>query len=103
MALTFDDVKQILQNAVNGDEIGAHGNFWMTTLEKFKTLVLFQGTPREMQVLVVGDGQASNLIKALRGQTPFDGTYAPQMPDGYPALSNDTINQISDWIDAGCH
>ena len=102
MALTFDDVKQILEDAVNGDDIGQHGNFWRTTLEEFKKLVLFKGTPREKQVLVVGDGKASSLIKALRGEPPFDGTYAPQMPDGYPPVPDDKINQIEQWITAGC-
>lgn len=100
--LTFDDVKKILEDAVNGDDIGEHGNFWRTTLDKFKTLVLFQGTPREMKVLVVGDGPGSNLIKALRGQPPFDGTYAPQMPEGYPPVPADKIDQIEQWINAGC-
>jgi hypothetical protein len=102
MAITFQDVQAILQNAVNGDDIGEHGNFWQTTLDKFKTLVLFPGTRREKQVLVVGDGPNSNLIKALRGQPPFDGTYAPRMPDGYPPVPDDKIDQISDWITAGC-
>jgi hypothetical protein len=32
MAITFKDVQAILENAVNGDEIGKHGNFWRTTL-----------------------------------------------------------------------
>ena len=102
MALTFNDVKQILENAVDRDDIGQHGNFWRTTLDEFKKLVLFRGTPQEKQVLVVGDGKASNLIKALRGQAPFDGEYAPRMPDGYPPVPDDKIDQIEQWIDAGC-
>ena len=53
-------------------------------------------------MLVVGDGKNSNLIKALRGQPPFDGTYAPRMPDGYPPVPDDKIDQIERWIDAGC-
>jgi len=103
LAFTFMDVQTILENAVNGDDIGKHGNFWRTSLDNFKTLVLFKGTPREKQVLVVGDGENSNLIKALRGNPPFDGTYAPQMPDGYPPVPSDKIDQISQWIDHGCH
>ena len=103
VALVFADVQRILENAVNGDDIGEHGKFWDTTLANFKSLVLFQGTPLEKQVLIVGDGTNSNLIKALRGQTPFDGTYANRMPDGYPFLDDDTIDQISAWIDGGCN
>jgi hypothetical protein len=102
MATTFKDVQAILENSVNGEDIGSHGNFWRTTLEDFKTLVLFKGTAREKQVLIVGDGKNSNLIKALRGEPPFDGTYAPQMPDGYPPVPDNKIDQISQWIDAGC-
>ena len=100
--ITFAAVQAILQNAVNGDSIGEHGNFWETTLDAFKTLKLFAGTPQEKQVLIVGDGANSNLIKALRGQPPFDGTYAPQMPDGYPPVPDAQIDQIEQWIDAGC-
>jgi hypothetical protein len=73
MAITFQDVQSILENSVNGDDIGEHGNFWRTTLEHFKTLVLFPGTRREKQVLIVGDGPNSNLIKALRGNRPSTG------------------------------
>jgi hypothetical protein len=102
MATTFDDIKQILENAVNGDNIGEHGNFWRTTRDQFVALVLFSGTPREKQVLVVGDGKSSNLIKALRGQPPFDGTYAPRMPEGYDSIPDDQIDRIEKWIDAGC-
>jgi hypothetical protein len=102
MALAFPDVQTILENAVNGDDIGEHGKFWQTTLDNFKALVLFKGTAREKQVLIVGDGINSNLIKALRGQPPFDGTYAARMPDGYNPLPDDIIDQISNWIDAGC-
>ena len=102
MTITFKDVQAILEDAVNGDDIGQHGNFWRTKLENFRTLVLFKGTPREKQVLIVGDGKNSNLIKALRGQPPFDGTYAPQMPEGYPVVPPAKIDQISDWIDTGC-
>jgi hypothetical protein len=102
MATKFDDVKQILENAVHGDSIGAHGNFWRTTRDQFVALVLFQGTPREKPVLALGDGKNSNLIKALRGQAPFNGTYAPRMPDGYPPVPADQIGRIEQWIDAGC-
>ena len=69
MAIVFQDVQAILENAVNGDDIGEHGNFWRTTLENFKVLVLFKGTAREKQVLIVGDGKNSNLIKAAQGTT----------------------------------
>ena len=101
MALTFDGVKQILENAVNGDDIGEHGNFWRTTLEEFKKLVLFPGTPREKQVLVVGDGPASNLIQALRGQPPSTGRTPPDA-GRLPPVPDDMINQTEQWITAGC-
>jgi hypothetical protein len=53
-------------------------------------------------VLQVSDGKNSNLIKALRGQQPFDGTDPPQMPDGFDSVPDSQIDQNEQWIDAGC-
>lgn len=65
----FAQIQQILESAVNGGTIGAHGNFWRNkTRDQFVTLKVFG-----RQLLVVGKADDSNLIKALRGETPFDG------------------------------
>ena len=96
--ITFPDVQNILENAVNGDDIGKHGNFWRN-----KTRDQFVGlTVLGKQLLVVGDSANSNLVKALRGFPPFDGTFAPRMPVGYDPVPDPQIKQIADWIDAKC-
>jgi hypothetical protein len=96
--ITFADVQTILENAVNGDDIGKHGNFWRN-----KTRDQFVGlTVLSKKLLVVGDSASSNLVKALRGLTPFDGTFAPRMPVGYNPVPDPQIKQIADWIDANC-
>lgn len=58
----FDRVVQILEEAVNGDTIGAHGNFWRgITLDQFKAKKVFGRA-----LLVVGNPDDSNLIKRAR-------------------------------------
>src|SRR5689334_1300194 len=98
----FDRVKQYLEAAVNGDDIGVHGNFWRNLgLDAFKTfsVPVHGGVP----LLVVGDSANSNLIKALKGQFPFGKDLKPpvpnatfnRMPDGYPAMPDNHINYIA--------
>ena len=59
----FEKVKTILEEAVEGQDIGAHGNFWRTlTLEQFKVKKVLG-----RQLVEVGNGESSNLIKALEG------------------------------------
>lgn len=106
----LDRVKQYLEEAVNGDDIGTHGNFWRDlTLEQFKSFVVpvHGGVP----LLVVGDGANSNLIKALSAVFPFGkdegvpgATYKrmPDPDDGYSKMDPVRIQFIKDWIDAGC-
>ncbi|MFL5330278.1 MAG: hypothetical protein ACJ8C4_15365 [Gemmataceae bacterium] len=96
--IKFGDVQTILENAVNRDTIGKHGNFWRNkTRDQFVALQIMG-----QQLLVVGDSAASNLIKALKGLPPFDGTLAPQMPEGYSPVPDAQIQQIVSWIDAQC-
>lgn len=44
----------------------------------------------------------SNLIRALEGRAPFDGTILGQMPEGYDPVPQDQVNEIRGWISAGC-
>ncbi len=103
----FDRVKEYLEAAVNGNNINAHGNFWRgKTLADFKSFVV--PVRGGVQLLVVGDGANSNLIKALQGVAPFGadqgvpGATFNRMPDGYPAMPPDRIAYIKSWIDDGC-
>jgi hypothetical protein len=53
-------------------------------------------------IMEKGNGAASNIILALSGQPPFDGSEFPQMPpQGPPFLDQPTIDAISDWITKG--
>ena len=55
-----------------------------------------------VKILVKGKSAQSNIILALSGLAPFDGSVFNQMPDGGPYLTQDQINQLAGWIDAGC-
>lgn len=56
----------------------------------------------KMKILVVGDGKNSNIILALRGEKPFDGSVYPRMPPGGPFMAEYLIQEIAGWIDARC-
>jgi hypothetical protein len=101
----FEKVKQILDEAVQNQEIGAHGAFWRPlNLEAFKTKKVFG-----RQLVNPGNGAQSNLVLALRGQAPFgedigtpDAIY-PRMPaGGFSPVSGDRIGFIEKWINDGC-
>ena len=101
----FEKVKQILDDAVQNQDIGAHGAFWRPlNLEAFKEKRVFG-----RQLVNPGNGAQSNLVLALRGQMPFgsdmgvnDASY-PRMPaGGFPPVPDDRIAFIEKWIDDGC-
>ena len=101
----YQKVKQILDEAVQNQDIGAHGAFWRPlSLEAFKTKKVFS-----RQLVNPGNGAQSNLVLALRGQSPFgsdlgvDGASYPRMPaGGFPRVADDRIAFIEKWIDDGC-
>lgn len=95
----YERVKQILDGAVEGQRIGAHGAFWRgLTLEQFKQKRVYG-----RQLVVPGDVARSNLVLALRGSPPFgDGGDYPRMPVGFPPLVDELISFIEDWIRSGC-
>jgi hypothetical protein len=101
----FDRVKQILDEAVQGREIGAHGAFWRNlNLEAFKVKQVFR-----LPLVNPGHGSESNLVLALRGQSPFgedlgvtDARY-PRMPaGGFLPVADHRIAFIEKWINDGC-
>lgn len=104
---TFAQVQNALQTFVTTNNIpvaqAPHGNMWErgTTpndqYQNFVTGCAIDGFP----ILKKGDGKTSNIILALRGQSPFDGSEFPRMPAGGPYLDDATINAISAWIDTG--
>ena len=103
----FDHVVEILDTAINHQTaIGAHGTFWRgKTLQQFITL-----TVRGETLLMPGNSADSNIIKALRGLSPFGADLNPpppdafydRMPAGRPPVAADAIDFIAKWIDDGC-
>jgi hypothetical protein len=105
---TFAQVQSALQTFVTTHKIpiaGAqHGNFWKhgsnedEQYQYFVTQPAISGFP----ILTKVDGKNSNIILALSGQPPFDGSTFVRMPaPSGPYLDDPTINAISAWIDAG--
>src|SRR5262249_48533619 len=104
-APTYGRVQQALDRAIqNMSTIGAHGPFWRTlTRDQFVVKKVFG-----KQVVTVGDPANSNLIKALRGLTPFgsdtgtSGATFRRMPAGLPPMPEEDITLIETWIANGC-
>ncbi|WP_194825044.1 YCF48-related protein [Nocardia sp. XZ_19_231] len=104
----FQRVIQILDDSVGGPDAGVlrHGPFWRNiSRDQFIVKKVF-GRP----LVVLGDGAASNLVLALKGESPFgsDLDDAPEdadtrrMPAGRPAVPADQIAFIEKWIDDEC-
>jgi hypothetical protein len=105
----FRRVVAILDAAVRGFRVGAHHNFWRNcTRDQFVQLSVF-GLPL-LTVMPDGsfDAAGSNLIKALRGEPPFDGPdkaeapQMPRMPAHRPPLAPADLAFVQQWIAAGC-
>ena len=102
----YDRVVEILQTAVNGESIGAHGNFWLDKpLDQFTTMKV-----RGRRLVVPGDVAASHLVNAVRGLAPFGADLDPppagaifeRMPLDRPAVPELEIQFIEKWITDGC-
>lgn len=96
----FERVVQILDQAIGGPDatIRAHGPFWRRkTRDEFVAAQVFG-----VELVAVGRGEASNLVRALKGEVPFDGSQFARMPSGRPPVPGDEIAFIERWIDDGC-
>lgn len=97
----YERVIEILDNSIGGPGVGisVHGAFWRgKTRDAFVAQPLVLGQP----VLIVSDGAGSNLVKALKGEAPFDDSRFPRMPVGFDPVPDDDIAFIEQWIDDGC-
>lgn len=97
----FSKVIAILDDSVGGSTspAGPHGAFWRSiSRDDFVVRSVFG-----LQLIEVGNGAASNLVKALKGEVPFDGSNFNRMPaGGLVPVSDDDIKFIEAWIDDGC-
>jgi photosystem II stability/assembly factor-like uncharacterized protein len=104
----FQQIIDILDDAVGGPNAGVarHGAFWRNlTRDQFVAKKVMA-----KQLVVLGDGAASHLVRALKGEVPFgsDLPGAPEeaeikrMPAGRPPVPADRIAVIEKWIDDGC-
>jgi len=104
---TFAQVQNALQTFVVTNNIpinqAPHGNMWergSTANDQYKNFVTGDAISG-FKILIPGNGDGSNIILALRGEAPFDGSEFPRMPAGGPYLDSDTITAIAAWITAG--
>jgi Ferritin-like len=104
VANRLGQVTQILDAAVGPGEFGAHGAFWRGQTRDQLVVKIVRGE----QLLVVGNGRDSNLVRALRGQLPFGsdtgtaGADFPRMPADLAPVPDADIAVIEKWIDDGC-
>jgi hypothetical protein len=102
----FRAVQDALDRALGVGPVPNHGLFWRSvSRDEFIRLTVLG-----LEVVVVGDPEASNLVRALRGLAPFgsdlpnppDGAFMRRMPAGRPPASDEDISLIEGWIRAGC-
>ncbi len=107
----YTRIKQILDDAVEGSNFGAHGPFWRgLTRDQFVAHSVFGYKVIVARPDGTFDPDESNLVKALEGRSPFGddlnppppGALFPRMPVGFPPVHPDQIQEIRDWIAAGC-
>ena len=70
--------------------------FWNLSRDEFVATVVYG-----QQVIVVGQPDASALVKSLKGIAPFDGSQFPKMPIGRPPVSDLDSAFIEQWIRDG--
>jgi hypothetical protein len=105
----FTSIKQILEEAVSGEEIGAHGNFWRDlTRDEFLETAIFGRPLLAKRADQSFDPEESNLVKALEGRAPFGkdigtpGAAFRRMPAGRPPVPREKIAAIRQWIEDDC-
>jgi hypothetical protein len=105
---TFAQVQKTLDDFCNANGYtpgqATHKIFWhrgMTPDEEYTNFVTGDALPG-VPIIKKNDGPNSNVVLALSGLPPFDGTAYPQMPQGGPPfLDQPTIDAISAWITNG--
>ncbi len=107
----FSRIREILDDAVQGQDIRAHGAFWRgITRDQFVVKSIFGRKLIAQRPDGTFDPDQSNLVRALEGSAPFGADLVPppagaifnRMPDGFPPVPQTQINEIRGWIAAGC-
>ncbi|HEX8599271.1 MAG TPA: ferritin-like protein [Chloroflexia bacterium] len=109
----FTKVVRLLESAVRGFRVGAHHNFWRdVTRDEFVAMSVFGNALVARKEDGSFDAAGSNLIKALRGEPPFDAadpsgdlpdpSRFPRMPAEHPPMTPEAIEYIYRWVEAGC-
>jgi hypothetical protein len=95
----LETVRAILNRATCAEPFhDSHARFWNQAKEEFINCKVYDQGP----VIRRGDGAGSPLIKALKGEKPFDGSSYPRMPQGCAPVPDAEIRVIERWIDQGC-
>ncbi len=87
-------------NAAAGFGSPVHGRFWNVPLATFVA-----SSVNGLELIAPpgpGRGRNSNLVKALKGEDPFDPTNIGRMPRNRQPVAPQHIAFIEDWIDRGC-
>jgi hypothetical protein len=107
----FGKVVRLLEESVRGFSIGVHRNFWRgVTRDEFVAMKVFDLPLIATRPDGSFDAAGSNLIKALRGEPPFDApsdgahdpSRFPRMPFDHPPMAPEAIEYIYRWIEMGC-
>jgi tyrosinase len=106
----FNRIQAILADAAGNEpgNYGEAGRFWELPCSDFIKTQIY-GVPliaREPEKSCCGEGGArsslSGLVRALRGDPPFNGSRFPPLMWNGKRLSESDIAFIADWIDDGC-
>jgi len=103
-ATTYEEVRNILNELTDQGNPGNPFHDNKTRFWNDYAILISEDTKvyDEQPVVIIGDPEASPLIKALKGEAPFDGSLYPRMPQGRPPATQEQIDYISQWISDGC-
>ncbi|MEK6233228.1 MAG: hypothetical protein N2C14_00800, partial [Planctomycetales bacterium] len=102
----FAQVVAILDDAVGGPSasVGSpHGPFWRgKTRDAFVDFDVPVASGQTIKLLTIGEPDNSNLLKALKGESPFDNSIFRRMPSQLSPVPAESIAVVEQWIVDGC-
>lgn len=99
--IRYPDVIRILEEAVGEGHVGAHGRFWKDKSRDEFVEIIVPGFG--VKLLVVGDAENSNLVRAIKGIAPFESSIYQRMPaGGRDPIPDPDIEAIEGWIESDC-